>query len=87
MSNINSKKQYNHGFIKVASVSPPVRVADIDYNISKILEFAKKASSRGVKIIVFPELSITGYTAADLFQQSLLLKKAEQGLRIIKRIF
>src|SRR3990167_7921536 len=73
----------NLGFIKVAAAAPPLRVADTEYNAEKIIEFAKKAEAGGAKIIVFPELSTTGYTSADLFSQRTLL---ENNLSAIDKI-
>ena len=64
----------NLGFIKVAAAAPPLKIADTEYNAGKIIEFAKKAEAAGAKIIVFPELSTTGYTSADLFSQRTLLE-------------
>lgn len=61
------------GFIKVAAISPELRVCDVDFNTEKLLAHVKKATEKGIKILVFPELSITGYTISDLvFQESLL---------------
>lgn len=73
----------NFGFIKVAAAVPPIRVADTEYNSSKIIEFAEKASDLGARIIVFPELATTGYTAADLFFQR---KLRESNLEALKKI-
>ncbi|MFV0363748.1 MAG: NAD(+) synthase [Suipraeoptans sp.] len=72
-----------HGFIKVACVTPDVRVADVAYNIEEINNSAKKAASLGAKIIVFPELAITAYTCSDLFYQDKLLSEAKEGLKKI----
>lgn len=69
-----------HGYIKVATAIPIVQVADCDYNIQQVEHLLKKAASKGVQIIVFPELSITGYTCMDLFAQELLLDNAEKAL-------
>lgn len=69
-----------YGFIKVASAVPFVKVANCDYNIERIEKMIFKAEEQGVEIIVFPELSITGYTCADLFLQPYLLRKAEEAL-------
>jgi NAD+ synthase (glutamine-hydrolysing) len=82
---IPSKTKNNHGFIKVAATSLPLRVADLHFNTEKILEFAKKASSKGAKIIVFPELCITGYTVGDLFNQRLLLEEVKSSLSFLKK--
>lgn len=72
------------GYIRVASVSPIVRPADVESNLATIIEMAQKAVSEGVKITVFPELSITGYTCADLFFQNSLLRAAEGALIDLK---
>lgn len=66
----------NQGFIKVAAVTPKIRVADPEYNAGVICERLEEAYGRGAKLIVFPELCITGYTCGDLFQQQLLLEEA-----------
>ncbi len=70
----------NYGLIRVASAIPSVKVGDCQYNAERILEMMQKANKAGVKIICFPELSITGYTCADLFEQQLLLEEAESAL-------
>jgi len=62
-------------FIRVACASPELRVADVDFNGSQILTAMDMATSRGASIILFPELSLTGSTCADLFTQSLLLER------------
>ena len=69
-----------HGFIKVAAVTPKIKVADTKYNAQVICEKLEEAYQRGAKIIVFPELCITGYTCADLFLQGLLLDEAWKAL-------
>lgn len=68
------------GFIKVAAVTPKIRVADPVYNAAVICEELEKVYAKGAKIIVFPELCLTGYTCGDLFLQQLLLEKAEEQL-------
>ena len=68
------------GFIKVAAVTPPVRVADVEFNTGEVIRLLKEAAAEGAKIIVFPELVLTAYTCNDLFLQSSLLRKARQGL-------
>ena len=50
------------GFLKVAAATPKVRVADCDYNVSRIISMAEEASENGTALIVFPELCITAYT-------------------------
>ena len=68
------------GFVKVAAAVPLVQVADCFYNIEKIEGLMRQASEKGVQIIAFPELSVTGYTCLDLFAQQTLLNGAEAAL-------
>ena len=70
----------NYGFVKVAAAVPLVQVADCFYNIEKIEGLMRQASEKGVQIIAFPELSVTGYTCLDLFAQQTLLNGAEAAL-------
>ena len=69
-----------YGLIKVAAAIPGVRVADIDYNVQQIESLIVQAEGKGVELLVFPELSLTGYTCQDLFRQQLLLDKCEEAL-------
>ena len=69
-----------YGFIKVASAIPTVKVADCKFNAQQIDTQIAIADGKGVQIIVFPELCITGYSCADLFGQNLLLEEAEIAL-------
>ncbi len=69
-----------YGFVKVAAATPLVRIADCHTNIESIAALLREAVGRGVSITVFPELSLTGYTCGDLFQQSRLLAAAEESL-------
>ena len=66
-----------YGYITVASAIPSVKVADAGYNIKQIESLLAQAEGKGVEIIVFPELSVTGYTCQDLFAQQTLLDQAE----------
>lgn len=68
------------GFVKVACVTPKIRVADPKYNGQEICVELEEAYARGAKIVVFPELCITGYTCGDLFLQQLLLDEAKNAL-------
>ena len=70
----------NYGFVKVVAAVPLVQVADCFYNIEKIEGLMRQASEKGVQIIAFPELSVTGYTCLDLFAQQTLLNGAEAAL-------
>ena len=69
-----------HGFIKVAAAVPVVRVADPEYNVQQIENLIVQAEGKGVEIIVFPELCLTGYTCQDLFAQNVLLDAAEAAV-------
>ena len=69
-----------NGFVKVASVTPKIKVADPGYNAKEICRHIEEAAERGAKVIVFPELSLTGYTCGDLFLQELLLTQALAAL-------
>ena len=68
------------GFVKVAAASPSLKVGNPKYNGERIISLMKEADEKGVKVLVFPELSITGYTAQDLFFHSSLLSSAEEVL-------
>ncbi|MBR0524957.1 MAG: NAD(+) synthase [Prevotella sp.] len=67
----------NNSFITVAAAIPAVKVADCDYNIEQIIAQVTEAEEKGVEIIVFPELCVTGYSCQDLFRQSTLLENVE----------
>ena len=69
-----------YGFVKVAAAVPAVKVADVDYNVQQIESIIAQAEGRGVEVIVFPELCITGYTCQDLFKEQLLLDHAEGAI-------
>lgn len=68
------------GFIRVAAISPDLRVADVAYNTEKIIEAVKFAAADGVKVLCLPELAITGYTCGDLFGSKLLIDAAKDAL-------
>lgn len=68
------------GFIKIACATPDLKLADCEYNASRIIELIKDAEIKGVKIVCFPELAITGYTCGDLFLQEALLDSAKSRL-------
>lgn len=73
----------NYRFIKVASAVPSVKVADCKYNVEQIEQQIILAEGQGVEIIVFPELSLTGYTCQDLFRQNLLLETTESAMLML----
>ncbi len=72
-----------YGYMKVAAAVPEVRIADCRFNAERIVTMMEKASDRGVEVVVFPELSVTGYTCGDLFGQSALLAAAESAVGVI----
>jgi NAD+ synthase (glutamine-hydrolysing) len=69
-----------YGFVKVAAAVPAVKVADVEYNVQQIESLIAQAEGRGVEVIVFPELCITGYTCQDLFKEQLLLDRSEAAI-------
>lgn len=73
------------GFIKVAALTPKVKVADTTYNREQICMLIDEAQEKSAKILVFPELCITGYTCGDLFYQELLLREAKKELLAIAK--
>ena len=78
----------NYGFLRVAAAVPVVKVADTDTNADRICALISEASSREVSLVVFPELSVTGYTCGDLFGQQLLVRKAEKAVvKIMEHTF
>lgn len=68
------------GFVKAAAVTPKIKVADTKYNAELILDMMKESTRQGAKIVVFPELCLTGYTCQDLFLQECLLQGAKDAL-------
>ena len=77
------REKMKHGFVKVAAATPDIRVADVEFNTEKIFEGIDKACENKAKIIVFPELCVTGYTCGDLFTQDVLLKETQEALKRI----
>lgn len=73
------------GFIKVAALTPKVTVADTQTNRKEICRLMDEAEAKGAKILVFPELCITGYTCGDLFYQQVLLREAKKELLAIAK--
>ena len=70
----------NFGYVRVAAAVPHMRVADCQYNASEIKKQITEAVQEGVQVVCFPELSITGYTCADLFFTQQLQKDALSAL-------
>jgi len=74
-----------YGFYRVACAVPKVKVADVEFNTNEITKLIKKSERENAAVVVFPELSITGYTCADLFHQSQLLDASRGALKHICR--
>lgn len=68
------------GFISVACGTPKLRLADCAYNAEQTFQMMRSAEKAGVKVLVLPELGLTGYTCGDLFTQDALLRGAEEAL-------
>lgn len=73
----------DYGFVRVAAITPDIRVADVEFNTNEILKCIDEAVEKEAKVAVFPELCITGYTCSDLFLQSAMLKEASHAVEKI----
>ncbi len=71
------------GFVKVAAGTPSIRVADCRYNAESCFTLMREADRQGVRVLVLPELCLTGYTCGDLFLQETLLRGAEEALSTV----
>ena len=83
MAKKNDKTVTDYGFVRVAAVVPQVNVADVEGNVTHMVESLDDAVAAGAHIVVFPELCLTGYTCGDLFGNELLLDAAEQALVLL----
>ncbi len=72
------------GYVKVGTAIPALRIGECDFNAEEIIRISKNAVEKGVKLLAFPELSVTGYTFGDLFGQNFLLDKALAAIAYIK---
>lgn len=72
-----------YGFVRVGACVPELKVADVTFNVEEIIQNIKDANSKEVAVLVFPELSVTGYTCSDLFFQEELLTSSKEGIRRI----
>ena len=70
----------NFEYMRVAASAPSLKIADTDYNVKEIISISMKAEEENIKVLVFPELSITGYTCGDLFNQNTLIRECEAAL-------
>lgn len=71
------------GFLRVAAVAPALNVADVDFNTNQIIDSIKTLNAKGVELIVFPEMCITGYTCGDLFNSVVIIESAIESLKRI----
>ncbi len=80
----NSAKNFasaaSHGFVRIACVTPKVHIADPAANLAEHLDLARRSEAAGADLVVFPELSLTGYTLDDLFMQELVIDAAKKAL-------
>ena len=76
-----------HGFVKVAAATPDIQVADVEFNKENICRGIEEAEKANAKILVFPELCVTGYTCSDLFDHAVLLKDSEKGSVGDRRVY
>ena len=74
------------GFVSVACGAPPLRLADCDYNAEQTFTMMRSAEQAGAKVLVLPELGLTGYTCGDLFYQDALLRgePSQDGFTVIQ---
>ena len=76
----------DYGYLRIMACSPRVRVADVAFNCQTIAKAIEAADGAKAALVVFPELSLTGYTCGDLFSQNLLIDKAEEAAKEIVRV-
>ena len=68
------------GFVRVAVVTPQLRVADVTHNVERMDDALRQAAAQGAQLAIFPELGVTAYSCADLFYQEHLLRRAREAL-------
>lgn len=78
---VESTEVVQDGFLRVAAATPKVRVGDVSANSAAVLECVYDAAREGVRILVLPELCLTGYTCGDLFHDRALLRACERALK------
>ena len=75
----NKKSNANeYGFLRVASVVPALKLGNISYNEIEIEKSTRSAESKGARLVVFPELSVTGYSIGDLLHQEIIIKETKK---------
>ena len=72
-----------YGFLRVGAVVPEIKVANVTNNVEEIIKQIKQVNKEGIQVVAFPELSLTGYTCGDLFNNRTLLNNALEGLNKI----
>ncbi|CAN5289136.1 NAD(+) synthase [soil metagenome] len=80
MSSPSFFSPYRHGFVRVATATPKVKLADPATNAERVLDLVREADAAGVAVVVFPELGLTGYAIDDLLQQDALLEAVETAI-------
>ena len=75
-----SKKTEEKPTLRVGAVSPKIRLGDVDHNVKVCVDAAKRAAENGVRVLAFPELTLTGATCRDMFRHPTLIQAAETGL-------
>ena len=73
----------NFEYMRVAAAAPSLKVADPNYNVKEIASISVKAAEENIRVLVFPELSISAYTCQDLFKQKTLIKECEEALKYL----
>lgn len=79
-NNTTDREVHRMNYLNVASLSPTLKVADVTFNTKEIIRLSKKMAKEQVKISVFPELSLTSYSGADLFFTKDLLNETQNAL-------
>lgn len=74
----------DYGFLRLGVATPELKVADIAFNLAEIVKCAEEAAEQGSRMVLFPELCLTGYTCADLFYQHPLQAEVDQALTALK---
>ncbi|MDR0534753.1 MAG: NAD(+) synthase [Puniceicoccales bacterium] len=77
---MNTPTLLEHGYLTLATVTPELRLGDVEANTASITAAARRVAAEGAHLAVFPELSLTGYCCGDLFYQETLLNAARNGL-------
>lgn len=81
MAKKQNKSYESYGLLRVGTAIPTVKVADVEYNLKQHIQLIRQAAQEGVQLLAFPELSLTGYTCADLFRHEPLLQAAREALK------